>query len=82
MQNYHNGDVDFEEAWDLAIQVNNEVDIYAWNMPGQISEMVDIILENPNFILYDRNSADVYLEKAEASFIAMNERVDPTPSGI
>lgn len=82
MRDYHNWDINFDEAWDLAIHVNNEVEIYAWNRPWQISEMVDLILENPNFILYDRNLMDVYLEKWEDLFITMNEKVDPSPSGI
>nr|MDD3720413.1 hypothetical protein [Candidatus Gracilibacteria bacterium] len=80
--NYHNGEVDYNDALGLALYVNNEISNFPNLGKGDYTEAVDKILGNPNYIDYDRNIMEVYLEKKEAGFISDNERIEPSGSGI
>lgn len=70
-----------EEAWDLALYVNNKILPKKLKL-GEFSIVVDEILSNPYYEIYDRNELEVAMEKLEPGFIADNERIDPSPSGI
>lgn len=81
MNNYHNLDVTLEESWDLAIYVKNKI----WPKKlklGEITKVVDEILSNSYYVIYNRNALEVALEKWEIAFMARNERIEPSGSGI
>lgn len=80
--NYHNWEVDYNDALGLALYVNNEISNFPNLWKWDYTEAVDKILGNPNYIDYDRNIMEVYLEKKEAWFISDNERIEPSWSWI
>lgn len=82
MNNYHNWDITLEEAYELALFVNESISANVFLKIWEYSEIVDFILKSPNYEVYNRNALEVYLEKQEERFIADNERVVPSPSGI
>lgn len=82
MNNYHNKEVLLYEAWDLAIMVNNWISQNPFLKVWEFSQMAQLIISAPEYVLYNRNALEVYLEKQEERFVADNERVEPSGSGI
>lgn len=81
MNNYHNGDVTLDEVWDLALYVEKKISSIDISR-GTYSQQVNTILSSLGYIIYDRNPLEVYLEQNETRFIADNERIEPSGSGI
>ncbi len=44
--------------------------------------MTELILSEPEYVLYNRDNAEFYLERNRESFIARNEKIEPSGSGI
>lgn len=82
MKNYHNWDIILDEAISLAITINKCVSENPFIKPLQFTEMVNQILETPEYEIYNRNALEVYLEKSETRFTFDNERVEPSASWI
>lgn len=80
--NYHNWEIDYNEAWDLAIYVNKELSRFPNLWKWDYTEAVNKILDNPDYTDYNRNIMEVYLEKKEVWFILDNERIEPSGSWI
>lgn len=82
MNNFHNKEVSLYEAWDLAIMVNNWISQNLFTKVWEFSQMAELILSEPEYELYNRDNAEFYLEGNRESFIARNEKIEPSGSGI
>lgn len=82
MENYHNQYVNKDEAKELADFVNSELSKNPFILPWNFSDVADEILSNPDYVDYDRDLIEEIIESMRPWFIARNERIDPSESGI